>query len=861
MNFNERVTVENGRLVKGLLRKGAFNTTSQGVLHVLFNDFGPQRCGQFINEIQAIVTKFNLYTGFSTGASDLVANAETAEFVATTLADGRRRVQEILTDVHAGRFVNVSGRSDGDELENQINNTLKDISAKVSSRVTESLPRENRLVQMVDSGAKGSDLNIAQMMSLLGQQIVDGKRVQYTLQDRSLPHFTKFDDGIESRGFVESSFVQGLRPAEYFFHAMGGREGLIDTAVKTSDTGYIQRQMMKTMEDMHVAYDGTVRNNTGIIIQYKYGEDGVDSTQVESQPIDLAILTMEEIYKKYALNPADLADVMTNSESVYPDLVDELLRDRDMLVREVFCFQKKDTVLAPVHLKRLVEKYRNPYSTKTDLTPSYVVDELTKLIKEPFIAPNRLFHCLVRFYLAPRRSILEYRFTVKVFDELLKEIRFRYNKGQVHPGEMVGALAAQSIGEPTTQLTLNTFHSAGTVKAGATQGVPRIKELLSVSRNPKNPLSFVYLHSNLSTSLDHTIMMIREIQKTTLRDITRSVRMYYDPYPLTTDSKVSEDREILQTFQAFSVENERACSSPWIMRLEFDETEMAARNVNDMVAIRTAIQRANVNILQCVYSDANTPDKLVMRIVFPADVVKNMLTLRFMEEKVLDIVISGIEGVGRVYQRDVNSELLWNEATNAYACKKQHILDVEGAGNLYDLLAHPNVDATRTFSNDIREILDCFGIEAARQALYDEFWEILKVPYVNYHHMSVLLDAMTYQGRLISVDRFGMGKHDNGVLAKSSFEETSKILFNAAVSSSFDPMRGVSANIMFGQKPPCGTGLVDVLLDETRLPEGGAEDEGEFADYREQIKARVETLEAGLPMASTDCKMEDLRMW
>jgi DNA-directed RNA polymerase beta' subunit len=299
------------------------------------------------------------------------------------------------------------------------------------------------------------------------------------------------------------------------------------------------------------------------------------------------------------------------------------------------------------------------------------------------------------------------------------------------------------------------------------------------------------------------------------------------------------------------------------MRLEFDETEMAARNVNDMVSIRTAMETSGVNILQCVYSDANTPDKLVMRIVFPVDAVKNLLTLRFMEEKVLDIIISGIEGVGRVYQRDVNSELLWDETINAYACKKQHVLDVEGAGNLYDLLAHPNVDATRTFSNDIREILDCFGVEAARHALYDEFWEILKVPYVNYHHMSVLLDAMTYQGRLISVDRFGMGKHDNGVLAKSSFEETSKILFNAAVSSAYDPMQGVSANIMFGQKPPCGTGLVDVLLDETRLPEGGADDdEGGFIDYREQAKTRVETLEAAMPLVgATSCKMEDLRMW
>lgn len=1336
MNFNERVTIENGRLTKGLLKKGAFNTTSEGVLHVLFNDFGPQRCGQFINEVQSIVTKFNMYTGFSTGASDLVSNPETVEFVAATLAEGRRRVQEILTDVHAGRFVNISGRTDGEELENQINNTLKDISAKITDRVSDTLPRENRLVQMVESGAKGSSLNITQMIALLGQQIIDGKRVQYTLKDRSLPHFTKFDDGIESRGFVESSFVQGLRPAEYFFHAMGGREGLIDTAVKsvtgdtpiiilengatryvrigdwidgklaenaedvnhfeekqmehlytagscfipttdhtgvvtwgdvvavtrhdpgehlyeittqggrqvivteskslliwnpateqleetstpsvkvgdctpvtmrlcspasptksidmttlfkkteyvygtdfnravcmmqeamvgrlhiparwweehngreftlpyskkaslvracwrsvgvrndtvypfhatrecgeipaafeldyengvfvglflaegnaciesgsvqitnlnvavqdsvskwfakhkithrktskvnhiggtseaivgssrmlaqflthivghgaaekhvpdaafgasdefvcgllsgyisgdghvsensveassaskrliegismlcsrigvfgkvfttqlkennlqtetiapahrisvraqwarifaervvlvddnkqhklinmkpslahrnfeslqdvildpiaeirklgveeypkvydltipstlnfglanglqvrdTSDTGYIQRQMMKTMEDMHAAYDGTVRNNTGVIIQYRYGEDGVDSTQVESQPIDLSLLTMEEIYRRYALTAADVAAVSDHDGSQPPDLVEEILRDRDMLVNEVFSHNKKSGVLAPVHLKRLIDGYRNPYSTKTDLTAAYVVEELTKLIKEPYMLQNRLFHCLLRFYLAPRRCILEYRMTQKIFDEVVKDIRYRYIKSLVHPGEMVGALAAQSIGEPTTQLTLNTFHSAGTVKAGATQGVPRIKELLGVSRNPKKPLCFAYLAPELSTNLDHAIMMIREIQKTTVRDITKSVRMYYDPFPLTTDTKIAEDREILQSYQAFSTTNTVECMSPWIMRLEFDETAMASRSIQDMVAIQDALI-AQGEVARCVYSDTNA-DKLMLRIVFAPDVVKNMLTLRYMEERILDVVISGVDGVQGVYQRDVNSEVLWDDSINGYVSKKQHVLDVEGSGILYSLMAFPNVDPTRTFSNDIHEVMDVFGIEAARHALYDEFWEILKVPYVNYHHMSVLLDAMTYQGRLVSVDRFGMGKHDNGVLAKSSFEETSRILFNAAVSSEFDPMKGVSANIMFGQKAPCGTGMVEILLDETRLPEG---EEELFQDYREQLPPSVvEPAAAAASSSGKECKVEDIAMW
>ena len=166
-----------------------------------------------------------------------------------------------------------------------------------------------------------------------------------------------------------------------------------------------------------------------------------------------------------------------------------------------------------------------------------------------------------------------------------------------------------------------------------------------------------------------------------------------------------------------------------------------------------------------------------------------------------------------------------------------------------------DVDSTRTFSNDIHEVLDVFGIEAARQAIYDEFSEVFAAAYVNYHHMSVLLDSMTYQGRLVSVDRFGMSKHDNGVLAKSSFEETSKILFNAAVSAEFDAMKGISANIMFGQKPPCGTGLVEVLLDETKLPDG---EEQTYIDYREQIKLRVEERKAE---PEGECKIEDITMW
>jgi DNA-directed RNA polymerase II subunit RPB1 len=424
-------------------------------------------------------------------------------------------------------------------------------------------------------------------------------------------------------------------------------------------------------------------------------------------------------------------------------------------------------------------------------------------------------------------------------------------KSCVHPGEMVGALSAQSIGEPTTQLTLNTFHSAGTVKAGATKGVPRITELLAVSKTPKNPLNFVYLDPSVSGSQDQAIMVKREIQKTTLRDITKHVRMYYDPYPLETASVVEDDREILKSFQDFSI-GKPDCASPWILRLEFDDTEMAARNTQDMVSIETAIMNSGLKVLQCVHSDSNA-SKIVMRIVFDSSFVGNMLSLRFIEERILDVVIAGASGVGRVYPRKVEKELVWDEGVSGFACKTQWVLDVEGA-NMYELMGFKNVDKTRIFSNDIHEVMDVFGVEAARQAIYDEFNEVFAEAYVNYHHMSVLLDSITYQGRLISADRFGMKKHDNGVLAKSSFEETSKNLFNAAVAAEFDDMSGVSANIMFGQKPPAGTGFVSILLDETRLPEGSEE---EYTDTLERANQRVAKAS---PPEEGECKMDDIMM-
>ena len=837
MNLNGQATVVDGELKKGIMGKDAYGSASKGAIHVIFNDFGPQRAGQFINDIQNVVTKYNLFSGFSVGPSDLIVNAETDEFVKKTIAECKQKVADIMSSVHAGTFVNSDGRENGEELENRIVKEIKNTTDKLYTEVMTKMSPDNRMYQMVQSGAKGNNINIGQMMAILSQQNVGGKRIQYTLQDRTLPHFSRYDDGLESRGFVESSFINGIRPAEFFFHAMGGREGLIDTAVKTSDSGYIQRRLVKTMEDIHVEYDGTVRNVNGAIVQFHYGGDGIDSTCVEKQECMLGMMTMEQIFRDFAISADDITAVVKGEVKEFPDMVDEIVADRDVLVRDVFQYIKGDTVHVPVHFGRMVDKYMNPYSVKTDLTPAYVVQELTKFCAHSWIAHNKLFHIMMRYHLAPKKSILKMRLTKALFDEMLKDIHFRYMKSRVHPGEMVGTLAAQSVGEPTTQLTLNTFHSAGTSKANATAGVPRIMELLGASPNPKTPVNTIYLDASIAGSQDSALAKKREIQKTTLRDITKSVRIYYDPNPLSDNTAVQEDRDILQSYQKFSVTNGQLCTSPWVVRLEFDDMEMVARNVIDMTTIAAKIQNNRVlKVFECIHSDTNAPGKLVMRIVFAPDVVKNVLALRFIEEKLLDTVLRGIDGIGRVYPREVKDELTYDEKTGGYRSESQWVLDVEGT-NLLDLSTVPGVDPLRSFSNDIHEIKQVFGIEAARNALFREFSSVFTETPINYHHLITLIDAMTYPGFFLKADRTGMSRNtENGVLAKSSFEETAKHLFNAALMGESDNMRGVSANIMFGQKPPCGTGFVDILIDETKLPEGTEEDHSIFEEERRNVR-------------------------
>jgi DNA-directed RNA polymerase II subunit RPB1 len=333
----------------------------------------------------------------------------------------------------------------------------------------------------------------------LGQNSDEGKRIQYGFENRTLPHFSKFDDGPESRGFVENSFISGLAPHEFFFHAIGGRGGLIDTACKTSDVGYLQRKLVKAMEDCKINYDYTVRNANGHIVQFLYGEDGMDPCKIETQKLPFVKMDYSKLKNAYLLTKEDnLKHVLEEDviedfykvkgwEEKFRQHFDTIVEDREFVIKNILAKDQGNAIMYPVSFQRITTNAKamfNKYDSGvlSDLDPMYVLDTINKLGEELYVSKsnhgNMFLKMLIRCYLSPKKVMFDYKFNKMTFDYVINQIKHRFYDAIAHPSEMVGVVAAQSIGEPATQMTLNTS-SEGVEKQ---QGYNKVEIVVSQNR-------------------------------------------------------------------------------------------------------------------------------------------------------------------------------------------------------------------------------------------------------------------------------------------------------------------------------------------------------------------------------------------
>ena len=861
---NNIIEIINGKYVRGQMDKGILGSGTKGLIHRVCNDYGNMASAEFVDDIQNIVTEYMKQSGFSVGISDLITDDKTNQKIISIISDKKTDVKNLIDQVQIGIFENNSGKSNEEEFETKINNILSKAQSEAGREALKNLDKENRFVIMFNAGSKGTEINIQQMTACLGQQNVDGKRIPYGFEHRTLPHFHKYDDSPAARGFVESSYINGLSPQELFFHAMGGRIGLIDTAVKTSTTGYIQRRLIKGLEDLMVNYDMTIRTNKSKIVQFSYGDDNIDTIKVENQELHIVEMSVQEIYGHYNVpeektKTKSLTGMFTKSTYTRYKKQEEQLKEkcqfytdymiekRDNVIKNIFGYKSDKVVRVPVAFSYIIQntigQQNINVNSLVDITMLEAFDMIeatfAKLQQIHYAPPTELFKVLYYYYLSPKDLLMNKRFNQKALEILLATIVLDYKRAIVAPGEMVGMIAAQSIGEPTTQMTLNTFHFAGVAsKSNVTRGVPRIEEILSLSASLKNPSLTVYLKPEDQTDKDKANTIQYMLEHTKLEEVVKSVEICFDPDDMNT--LINEDKNAMAQFREFEkmvdecLETENAAAeetekSKWVIRMVMDPETMLEKNIT-MDDVHFTLNNTYKDEISCVYSDYNA-DKLVFRIrmtnilksasskaqkkakLNPLDQSDQIYILKNFQDQLLNnIVLRGIKNVDKVILRKVKDNLI--EKAGSYVKEDIWVLDTIGT-NLLDVLGLDYIDPNRTTSNDIIEIYNVLGMEAARQAIYNELADVIEFDgtYLNFHHMALLCDRMTFSHKMISIFRHGINNDDIGPIAKASFEETPEMFLKAARHAELDNMRGISANVMCGQEGLFGTASFQVVLD------------------------------------------------
>lgn len=678
------VVIKNGQLQSGVIDKASIGAEEpDSVLHRIAKDYGTEAARKFLDSILTMLKTYITHRGFTYGYSDLWLSPETRQEISDIIQKTYEKVYELIQQYNDGTLPLTRGLAAEEALELYVVNELSRARDRAGRTADRAFPDENSGVIMASTGARGSTLNIGQMTAALGQQSIRGKRIMKGYHNRALSHFKPKDANPDAKGFVKSNYRDGLSPLEFFFHAMGGREGLVDTAVRTQQSGYMQRRLINALEHLKIEYDQTVRDPHGNIVQYLYGEDGIDPAKSDHGE---------------AVNISRLIE----SESI----VDEGRKTTEDVI------------------KGIIAKYAE------NLNP--------------------------RMKANLEKALLENRLSKEGVEKVMKKVLDLVDRALAEPGEAVGVVTAQSIGEPGTQMTLRTFHFAGVKERNVTLGLPRLIELVDARKKPVTPTMDIYLDEQHRVSREKALEVAREILFTQIGDLTDR-----------TDTDYSG-----------------------VLTFHLSEAKMAERgcSFDDVMAVLESAKKK--------YTIKPNENKLSIKVTVPDE--PDAQTLLTLKSKLLNTRVKGVPDIERVTIVKQDDE--W-------------VIQTAGS-NLAKVVAVDGIDLTRITTNNVYEIWQTLGIEAARTALIKEITNTLEEQglEVDTRHIMLVADLMTSKGYLQQIGRHGIAGTKTSVLARAAFEITVPTIAKASLEGQIETLKGVTENVIVGATVPVGTGMVDLYM-------------------------------------------------
>ncbi|HEX6561320.1 MAG TPA: DNA-directed RNA polymerase subunit A' [Nitrososphaera sp.] len=678
------VVIKNGQLISGVIDKASIGAEEpDSVLHRIAKDYGTDVARKFLDSILIMLKTYITHRGFTYGYSDLWLSPETRQEIADTIQKTYDKVHELIQQYRDGSLPLTRGLSAEEALELYVVNELSRARDRAGRTADRAFPDNNSGIIMASTGARGSTLNIGQMTAALGQQSIRGKRIQKGYRNRALPHYVPNETSPDARGFVKSNYRDGLSPLEFFFHAMGGREGLVDTAVRTQQSGYMQRRLINALEHLKIEYDQTVRDPHGNIVQYLYGEDGIDPAKSD------------------------------HGEAA--------------------------------NISRLIEA-----EAIVDEGRKATEDAIKKILEEHGSRLNPRMRANLE------KALLENKLSKEGVEKVMRKVLDLVDKALAEPGEAIGVVTAQSIGEPGTQMTLRTFHFAGVKERNVTLGLPRLIELVDARKKPVTPTMDIYLDEAHRGSREKALEVAREILFTQVGDLIEKSETDYSG--------------VLTFYFSEAKLAERGCT--------LEEANAVLEGTKKKYEVKMSESKRSIKV-----SVPDEPD------------AQTLLTLK---NKLLNTRVKGVPDIERV--TIVKQDEEW-------------VIQTAGS-NLAKVVLVDGVDTSRIATNNVYEIWQTLGIEAARTALVKEVTNTLEEQglEVDVRHIMLVADLMTSKGYLQQIGRHGIAGTKTSVLARAAFEITVPTIARASLEGQVETLRGVTENVIVGATVPVGTGMVDLYM-------------------------------------------------
>lgn len=914
----ETLEIQDGYILCGILDKKQIGPSSGGFINAVYEAFGHTIAGKTLSILGRVLTKLLHMRAFSCGVQDLYLTPAGDKIRRDTL----KKVEDLGLEV-ASEYVSLAEQkptSNDRELRKRLEDVLRDdtkqkglelrtsgaltqiesaiVTACVPNHLGKPVP-QNQFHHMTKTGAKGSIVNFRQITCLLAQQTLEGRRVPIMVSGKTLPCFKPFETHARAGGYIADRFLTGIRPQEYFFHAMSGREGLIDTAVKTSRSGYLQRCLIKGMEGLKVEYDTSVRDSDGSIVQFLYGEDGLDIPKAKYlSNYKFIAENYIALFHSLAVNAEFSRIISKEAAEAVKKATKAYLRSGDL--------GASDPALSQFEPNR----YGGSISEKAYLSSKAWLDEnADKLItnKKQNIAGNLSKGTFQRIF------------------------EMKYLKSVVEAGEAVGIIAGQSVGEPSTQMTLNTFHLAGAATKNVTLGIPRLREIvMTASRNIATPDMTLHLHPEISQ--EEGKKFAKGISKLPFADILEKVTVTETLgqsdayrrakiYTVKLDMYPSEDyiaeyaitvQDVLRAIETqllprlnTKINNEfrkngeiktlkSAAKTDAIPEIgksagTVEQENPSGNNGDENVAdsddedADDAVRSKNkTNLQQGGYDAPDEADAAIIaaqsaqdqeaadsddsssssdtetdatkrrsksktaatdeqaqaairdrenRIKSKTNAVASFdfndktgatctFTLEYPAESAKLLLLSLIESCARAALiQDVRglASCAWTEQETFSDALKQKvktpIIVTEGVNLRAAREWQDVVDPTRIFTNDVGQMLELYGVEAARATVVREIAAVFAGHgiSVDVRHLSLIADHMTHGGGYVAFNRGGM-QDNTSPFMKMSFETTVGFLRDAVLEGDFDDLKNPSARIVVGKASAVGTGGFDVLM-------------------------------------------------